>query len=73
MSVKYGGHLYPSNPFDDPAAPLKPGACTWCGGTGLRAESINDNRPDELVPCFACQRFCKACGKYRKVGHQCSK
>ena len=72
--VKYGDHLYSGNPFDDPQPqPPKPGVCAWCGGTGFCRDTIDDERPDVLGPCQMCRRFCKTCGKYRKVGHQCSR
>ena len=72
--VRYGGHLYPSALFEDTApTPVKPGVCAYCGGSGLRVETIDAERLDEVVPCPMCRRFCKTCGKYRKIDHQCTK
>jgi hypothetical protein len=71
--VSYGGHLYPRSLFDgslDP--PPKPGDCVHCGGSGVRVESIDEDLHDAVVPCFACQEYCKTCKRYRKKGgHKC--
>jgi excinuclease UvrABC ATPase subunit len=71
--VQHEGHLWPPGVFDPPMNPPK-GACAHCGGTGQRVESIDDERPDVLVPCEACQEYCRVCDKYRqKGGHECRK
>lgn len=68
--VNYRGRIVPASllePFI-----IKPGECTHCGGTGEIAETIDEERYDEMVPCFMCQVFCKACDKHvKKTGHQC--
>lgn len=59
----------PYAPYD--ATPLPPGTCPACRGLGKRLESIDEERPDVRVPCYACQRFCKACKDWRKKDHVC--
>ena len=50
-----------------------PGACSWCGGSGILYETIDRERYDVQVPCWNCRRFCAVCRKYvRKTGpHDC--
>ena len=71
--VKWRGMLIPRGMFDAALdGPLKPGQCVHCGGTGERAETIDDELPDAVVPCYWCQEFCKVCNQYRKKGgHVC--
>jgi hypothetical protein len=47
------------------------GACTRCGGSGSIPESIDEDLPDEMVPCFMCQEYCKTCADWKKKGHEC--
>lgn len=69
--VRFGEHLYPSSLLE-PIGPPRPGECGRCGGLGFYPERIDSEREDAMVPCFMCQRFCKACNKYvRKDGHTC--
>jgi hypothetical protein len=68
--IQEGGHLVPRVLFEPD---LKHRAeCKQCGDTGVQIERIDEERYDVLVPCFACQVYCKACDKHvRKSGHQC--
>ena len=58
-------------PYSCDTTPLPPGTCTACRGLGTRLESIDDERREVRVPCYACQRFCRACKEYRKKDHVC--
>jgi len=50
-----------------------PDACPQCGGSGLVAECIDEERFDVAVPCWACRRYCAACKKYvSKDAHECA-
>jgi hypothetical protein len=69
--VQSKGKIWPRTFFEPPINPA-PGACSRCGGTGQLVESIDSERYDVTVPCFACRRYCKACDKYvKKTGHEC--
>jgi hypothetical protein len=51
---------------------LPPGVCVHCGGLGVVPEKVDDDLLDEMVPCFWCRRYCKACGQWvQKSGHEC--
>jgi len=70
--VHDGGRYWPRVLFDPPVNPPA-GECMHCGGTGVRAESIDEERYDVLVPCRWCQTFCKVCDKWvQKAGHECA-
>lgn len=68
--VKWGRNLVPRflcEPDD-----FRPGECSRCGGLGLIPEMIDDEQHEEMVPCFMCREYCKACGNWvRKSGHEC--
>jgi hypothetical protein len=54
--------------------PNERGGCPQCGGLGVLVETIDAERYDVTVPCWACRRYCKACDKYvKKEGHECPK
>jgi hypothetical protein len=70
--VSSGGRLLPSSLYNDPLS-IPPGACPVCGGSGVQAETIDEEKADVLVPCYHCRRYCKECRKYvRKDGHECN-
>jgi hypothetical protein len=55
-----------------PPLDVPKGACSRCGGSGSIPESIDEDLPDEMVPCFMCQTFCRACSDWvKKSGHEC--
>jgi hypothetical protein len=61
----------PSGLFNNPVD-IELGACQWCGGTGLRAETIDDEREDMLVRCDVCQLFCTHCQAWvKRYLHKC--
>jgi hypothetical protein len=68
--VNYGGKLMPACLFDG-SIDSPPGSCGRCGGSGVVRETIDEERHDEMVPCYTCQAYCKPCGKYRRKGHEC--
>jgi hypothetical protein len=70
--VDWGGKIVPRSAVK-PMEPIEAGTCGRCGGLGAVPEQIDDDRHDVMVPCYACQVFCKACGKYRTKPHECPK
>jgi hypothetical protein len=69
--VEDRGHIYPDVFFEPPVNPPK-GACPHCGGTGVRTETIDEERYDVVVACEWCRTYCKACDKHvAKTGHDC--
>lgn len=69
--VKWNGKLM-ARPFVDDALQIK-GACVECGGLGVVPMEIDEERPDEMVPCWKCREKCRACGAYFRKGteHLC--
>ncbi len=71
--VRWGDHLVPRIMCEPDLDAAKPGTCPHCGGVGAYPESIDEERYDEMMPCFWCREFCKACQRYvKKGGHECS-
>lgn len=69
--VEWGGKYYDRGLFDPPLNP-PPGVCPRCGGSGVVAEQIDEDRCDVAVPCFRCQMFCKPCNDWvKREGHTC--
>lgn len=69
--VRDGKHLYPAFLFDEPVN-RPPGACPRCYGSGKIRETIDEELPDEMVPCFMCMTFCKVCRAWvKKTEHEC--
>jgi hypothetical protein len=69
--VEYCGKLWPRE-FFDPRLDLLPGACPQCGGLGVVAESIDEERFDVAVPCWMCKMWCKVCHQWvKREGHEC--
>jgi hypothetical protein len=48
------GKLWPRSLFDPPID-SPPAACPICGGIGLVAESIDEERYDVMVECWRCK------------------
>ena len=71
--VDDNGRLVPRSLFhggDD--LKYRPDECKVCQGTGVLLETIDEERYDVTVPCWACRVFCRACNKHvKKTGHQC--
>lgn len=66
------GRLWPSCIADMAPVNLPPGACTRCYGSGQIRETVDEDRHDEMVPCFMCMTFCKKCRNWvKKKGHEC--
>lgn len=69
--VRWGDRLLP-RALAEPVEPKYEPACTVCGDMGIVLETIDEDRHDVVLPCWACKRFCKACGKWvAKRGHKC--
>jgi hypothetical protein len=70
--VRWGDRIVPRcvcEPPDD----IPPGECVECGGLGLIPEMVNDDRLDEMVPCYRCQKYCRECKEWvKKAAHECS-
>jgi hypothetical protein len=70
--IRWGDRLVPRAIIESVLASPPAGTCQRCGGLGEYPESIHEDRPDEMVPCFLCRRFCKACGHWvARAGHEC--
>ena len=69
--VEWHGKLWPRSLFEPPLD-LPPGTCTWCGGSGITFEQIDEDRLDVAVQCQRCQMWCKVCrGWVARSGHGC--
>jgi hypothetical protein len=69
--VRYGGQLFPRGLFEPPLNPPR-GACVHCGGLGHVPEQIDEDLPDEMVPCSWCQIYCRKCKRWvTKKDHVC--
>ena len=68
--VRWGDNLLPRALVEpDPA---QTGVCPQCGGLGVYPDVIDDEQPEEMVPCWRCRKFCAACGRWvNKEGHRC--
>jgi hypothetical protein len=67
--VRWGDSLLPRTLVEpDPQT----GVCPQCGGLGVYPDVIDDEQPEEMVPCWRCRKFCAACGQWvKKEGHRC--
>lgn len=46
--------------------------CQRCGGTGKVREVSGEYAQDDMLPCLACQMFCRGCHQWvSKDGHEC--
>lgn len=45
--------------------------CFACGDSGYMRETIDDDRLDEMMPCWNCRAYCKVCNRWRKKEHEC--
>lgn len=46
--------------------------CDVCNGAGHLRDASGAYSVDDLIPCLACQRFCRGCGQWvSKDGHEC--
>lgn len=71
LFVRYAGRLVPRLVFEPDDR--QRGSCWRCGGTGKVIESLDDELPDEVIPCPYCRILCQGCGKYvKKSGHACA-
>ena len=70
--VAWGGKFW-GRGFFYPPLDLPAGACPRCGGLGVVAESIDEERYDVAVACPECQGWCSACRQHvRRSGHVCA-
>jgi hypothetical protein len=70
--IREGGHFVPRVLYEPDDLKYRPDACPQCGGSGTQIERLDEERYDCLVPCWACQTYCKACDKHvAKKGHEC--
>jgi hypothetical protein len=72
--VEWDGKLVPRSLFDATEDDLsyRPDSCKMCRDSGVLQETIDEERYDVMVPCWACRRYCKACNKHvKKSGHEC--
>ena len=58
--VDWGGKHWQHSLFDPPDD-LPPGVCPHCGGLGVVAESIDEERYDVAAPCPHCRMWCARC------------
>jgi hypothetical protein len=59
--------------IQEAARTAPPGACPWCGGSGIQFDQIDEERPEVAVPCFYCRVFCYLCKRdVPKKGHTCN-
>ena len=70
--VEWGGKYW-ERWFFEPPLDLPKGACPNCGGLGVVAEQIDEERYDVAVPCHYCRMYCKTCKNWvKRANHQCS-
>lgn len=62
--VEWRGRLFGSGLFDMATLDPLPDSCPRCGGLGLVAESIDEERFDVAVACPQCRIYCKSCDKW---------
>ena len=68
--VTYQGKLVPRSVIQPDE--ILPGLCPNCGGSGLVAETLDEEQFDVAVPCPTCQDFCFNCKKWvTREGHKC--
>jgi hypothetical protein len=68
--VKHQGRLVSRSTIESDE--FLPGLCPNCHGSGLVAETIDEEQFDVAVPCPTCQDFCFECKKWvTREGHQC--
>jgi hypothetical protein len=66
------GRIVPRILFDPVDLKYRPDVCKVCDGMGVTLQTLDEERYDVAMPCWACRVFCKACNKYvNKSGHQC--